>query len=1482
MAETKFYFDFFYPLKVVLLILQQLFGGSGSNPETIESGTREWFSQPREGTDPGIEVVTTTFKLPLSVSEVTMEILRMPCVAEVWYQDRSNNWRPVLDMTRLPIRVSVAKSDTRSWYKLTTKCYPIVAKQLEFRIVRINDVTLENAPYPVGLRNCLIRRNVYDRSQGQQYFEEEQDVLGNIVSKYIKDWDATKANDDDPYTFWKSEPMPDPAAVASLYLDLRGDDGGPKTIDKVYIDPVYTGQMLNLYYSSDDTQGTLKLNPVAIRPDEDENTDWRIGVGRSDVSPPLSDSYYRWTMAVGPQIKQPAWIGIEWTPDFDPGSGPPQNPVLYRAMDPVAGQWKPSVEYDVGAGAFVLRFDDGTDTREYSAPMSQAYTPGEPLRIVAGYIYNPDTVYISVTNRRGVEIASLNSVVLTLPAQVSFDGQSEMFNFRGLVTALIVKLEEYNKLAPNFVISPDFEDTTVGRAFGTYPTPWSSSMISYSTDHAHSGTHSIKMIVEGADDGGGSPVSDIWLGMRATSVPVANDDDVDPNTAMRVEPGSTYYCEGWVLADPGNTLNVDESVVVIATVRDSNGVNTTVYPEVGVKSNTLTPGVWTKLSGHITIPAGYDLMWPNVEVYNYEGTAATQNIYYWDDVVFQRSDTGPGASFQNSATYYVDPDPVIPDANGVVPSTTLDNAIYAVSWTTQEHGSGGAHVTAFEDKEWTPIYRDYVSEKGMLFFPQAISLKYLKMEFTNLTEQPYPIYESGIETRYRVYPVSVLQQATTGPRLYTGDGGFLGLGTFISINGVKSVNFLNPFSILEAVGSILGTNYDPVQINQSNGYTSETLPNQGTQVTNVADSNRLEFGSTYVYRREALQPYVLAEDQYVTTIKAEGLQKLADFTDVPWSDIEAANPGAVTHVKSTGALPVRGTDWWVYPGQQLKIPANVMTKLTDTSTVLERKLTLESRIRFQTTSIHRYDFKTLKRDAAIAYFAGIREVIPFTSTFIAGEDKPYYDFPSYDPDQFVLTNTVPKIDDKGNAVGPITTSKKLYPIHNRLFERDLSNWVASPSVAWSWDGTTGRWLRGTAKCSPNGLEDTLLSDRNSVDPGEGINLKVSVKWTGLENDQLLPSSTLYPSENLFPLVYSGASSGTDIVIRWGVRFYLDTDLVSEQALTEIDRDTVASDPDHDWSDLTGSVTVPDGVNWFRIFLQVTNKVSSGAVWFESVNALSADTVTATAFKALTTASTFAKASVDFKDSGLWRSDSMWADINPDSQSIDDTALAYYTRTIPETIPGGKWSDTTKGWGGDDIEWGSPFSVVSVSVDANRRYQGKRVLHFRRAAGAGEAGIKVKQWNHFVAQGLFRIGVQFRKEVANDNQITLRLRRLADGVIVYEETVDAPTGRWVDYTTKFVEIPDSADQEYEVQVTLDGDAEDDLYLADLYTEIALVRYFVRLGSIGSYLHEVTDLRYIDGRVNVTVTNPVTDFSITATILAPEAWAYGARITPVYLK
>ena len=1264
MADTRYYYDYHYPMPLVRLILQLL--GKGQDPDQnqlTDTANREWFSQPRVGTDTSTECVTVTFRLPLSVSEIRTEVLRMPCIAEVWYQDRSNNWRPVLDTQRIPLRVRVDRSDTKSWFRWSTRCYPIVAKKVQLRLTRINDPALTDTPYPVGLRGTLIRRNVYDRTQGGA-FEDELDVMGNTVSKYIRDWDAAQAADDNYTTFWKSAPQPDPAAVVSLYLDVRAEDGTPQVIDKLYLDPVYAGQHLNLYYSSDDAVGVRTPSPITLPPPSTEgavlNAAWKFGRGLTDTATGTAESVYSWPLNVGPQSLQDAWIGVEWRPGFGTASDPElaQNPVLFEAQASTGAAYKPTLYYDPELRKFVLQLSNGAVTRTWSTgSISEEWAAGDAIKVVAGWRYldGDRTVYIKVLDNQRRQIAALSaSVPELLPDLVSFDGIAQVSNFRGTITNLVVKLESHDLTSESFLANPG------------------------------------------------------------------------------------YYCE---------------------------------------------------------------------------------------------------------------PDPVLPDDAGRYPSTTLDNAVYIAPFLSREHGSGGSDSSHFGDKEWTPIWRNYVAIKGMLHLPQPISMKFLKLEFTNLTEQPYPIYESGIEVKYKVFPVSVTQQSSLGPKLYTGTGGFLGLGTFISVNGVKSVNWLDPNSVLQAIGGVMGPQIPPVMINTGTPYLTDTLPNRG-DIT-VEQSRRIEASSGYVYARDAIQPYVMATDQYNTVIKAEGLQAIQPYVDVPWSEIEDANPGTITKVRSTGTVPIRGTDWWVYPGQQLKVPASVMRKLTETSTITERKLTLESRTRFNTTSVHRYEWRTVTRDAAIAYFAGVREVQPYTSTYVGGEDVAVYSFPSYTAAHWAgIGGTVRQI-----ASGPVT--------------------AALPSV-------------------------------------------------------------------------------------YGV-------LTSQEMISQSD---------------------------------------------------------------------FSKVAVSFQDSGLARSNPMWVDIGQDTDSISDTQLSPYFGVIPTDIPKGNWSDALAAWSDIETDWGSSYGLVGINVDNDRRYQGKRVVHFTRAAGAGQAGISLDQWTNFVPGAQFRIGAVFYRTEATNNDLVLRLTR-SDGAVILEETLaDAPAGRWHEAVSQFVEIPEtlpnasfdnnlvgwvpaggtwepvsttgytgtnsarlttngtrstltsnrmevmlnstisasawvkwsgitagspislealfydsdddlvqtvalenavtpptattaawspvsgsavvptglgvtqvafrlvveaaagsggsvwaddfSADvpgapgQQYTVDLTVVGGEEEELYVSDLYTETTPIRYFVRLGPPGGDPIEVTDLRYTRGEALVTSTEPVNQMQVQTVITTPRAWAFGAKITPHYLK
>ena len=142
---------------------------------------------------------------------------------EIWYQDRSNNWLPVVDLQRNPLTVTVPGPTPR--VSTSTAAAPIRSSPRRCSSVSPEPTMRDCGQfYVVGLSEALVRRLIYNRSAVAvaPQFVDEQDVMGNVITAQHRDWDASLAIDDRPYTFWKSAPQPDPMAVCALYLDLWG------------------------------------------------------------------------------------------------------------------------------------------------------------------------------------------------------------------------------------------------------------------------------------------------------------------------------------------------------------------------------------------------------------------------------------------------------------------------------------------------------------------------------------------------------------------------------------------------------------------------------------------------------------------------------------------------------------------------------------------------------------------------------------------------------------------------------------------------------------------------------------------------------------------------------------------------------------------------------------------------------------------------------------------------------------------------------------------------------------------------------------------------------------------------------------------------------------------------------------------------------------------------------------------------------------
>jgi hypothetical protein len=1366
-AVDGMYLYYSIPLGLANILTSAINSNQG-NPNTPQVATttavREWFSQPRPGSDATTEVLQVNFKLPLSVSEVGWDALRITARTEVWYQDRQNNWRQVLDESRIPVALNMSYSASAAWYKAHFYCYSIVAKALQFRFQRRTDPVMGNNPYCVGMKNALIRRNIYTRSDGTAGIEPQQDPLGNTFTSWIKDWDAAKAFDNDPNTFWRSAPMPDPKAVVNLYLDCRTPDGGSQPIDTLYIDPVYTGQALNIYYSNDDTEGIRKLSPITAVSTVDENTNWMLGVGRWDTSDDSGTSDYEFNIAWGPLVRQDAWLGIEWAPDFDGGASSEVQVVSIQG-----GM--------VDGDHFVLSLD------------------GQPTANLPWDVTSTDMQ----SALEGLSTVGVGNVIVS--------GQSPTWSIR-------------------FQNSLGRQDVTQIDALGSFSQIGASIAVATQIPGGISNTPPANPVLFQITPAGGTAGANQYWPKFFYDVGAGQLTLEFTNGITSVE----YNCP--------ITQVIQSDVALRIVVGWSYTPAKHVYISVRLSTG--------QEVGHLDLDES-----SLPDLVTLDGSVGFTDFrgLFTAHVVKLESYIGGVDAFQANPKVYVSPDPVMPDPSGNIPATSLDNAIYAAAWVYQEHGTGGDHETRYQDKLWTPIWQNYVTQKGKFHFPQQISLKYIKLEFTNLSEEPYPVYDSGIQVSYNAFPVSVSTSLSINSS--KSSAGLLTVSSDIALSALSGVNFLNPSTINAVVNSVYGQVTSPVDVTVGNAQ-SITLPN--TTSLNVSDQTRREVNSPYVYRRTPVNAYTLAGQHLSTAGSGDQNQGTQPAINQLGTAVNDAFTPLVNYAAASTGLPVQGADWWVFPGATLRLPSVVMTGMTGVSQTVFSRSSITARARFNTTSVHRYDIKTATRDASLAYFAGVREVQPYITTYIDELDPPIFKFDNYA--NWVSTNV------KSLDSGPISTAGAIYDLNNGNFDTDINNWVQAQGD-WYWDSGFGHWFPGKAGAVFDGTTHILQS--NLMDTSAGTHLSATV-WVSWENVVSIANST---------------------PIQLTVLNYNNGTFVSQGSTVGITYTDWTTHADGDWTQLHVTYTVPNGVNGVRVGLYART-ATAGTVFFDTADIGTTDLVDATVYKDFTTTSPFAKVKCEFTDSGLIRSDDMWAREDPNDLNISNTALAYYTSTIPDQIPAGMWSDTFAGWGDPDISWGAPKSLVAINVDPDRIYDGKRVLHFSRGAGALEAGVKVRQWTNFVAGGLFRIGAVFLKPTANNNTVTLRLRRVSDGVYIGPNNIDGDVevfspvvGYWYEKVTDFIEVPDGDDQEYTVELVLTGDDPDEFYLNDLYVELANIRYYVRLGGEDQFLHDVTQLRYADSSI-VSTTVPTNEFSVQLSIHSPKAWAYGAVLTPTYLK
>lgn len=249
--------DYNYPLKVV--------NKNANKDIDVRSKDRIWYSQPRLDTDRTWEILRISLRTPIQITHISFGLLNRSCLYEVWVTSNDTRLK-LLDSDLNYVEGTVAGGDNQSvgvtWRTIDTEVNPIIISQIELRQKR-NSSPGVGQLISLGVRDLLMKRTVKTQDDTLYSLSKEVDILGNPVRREVQDWRASLATDDDAFTFWKSGPQPSPDAVVNFYSTV-GDGTNPQRIDRIWIDPVYSGQNLNVYYSTDPTVGTIAPKPHKV------------------------------------------------------------------------------------------------------------------------------------------------------------------------------------------------------------------------------------------------------------------------------------------------------------------------------------------------------------------------------------------------------------------------------------------------------------------------------------------------------------------------------------------------------------------------------------------------------------------------------------------------------------------------------------------------------------------------------------------------------------------------------------------------------------------------------------------------------------------------------------------------------------------------------------------------------------------------------------------------------------------------------------------------------------------------------------------------------------------------------------------------------------------------------------------------------------------------------------------------------------------
>jgi hypothetical protein len=695
---------------------------------------------------------------------ISFKMLDVPANWTVYYRDPlSNTLTQLTDVYGNPVGGRTTGSSPTAWNLIEVYSQTVSTSMIEIRLDRNVKINLapgigtitKPVPYAFTLANVDLRL-IAENDFGQV---PENAILASVNSigiteQYVKvQRDASQIQIPGNRTtqlgsnnYWRSEPQAVGNAVVCLYVDM----GLKQTIDSLYLDPLYSGVKCNIYYSNDPT---INKSFWCSR-------DQTILTQRNMDNPINFQSS-------GEQLWGP--FGNTRTGAVFPGIDNPDSGLIAPGNLQVDG---------TQSWAMGLKFTPTTDILAQNSKLiggQELISPSGTYRAVMQYDGNfvvyPTGSHSALWNTRTFGNSGASLIM-------QGDGNLVIYSAKGKAIWSTNTWVSNGSLSGSYLELQDNGSLVLYSSSGSVV--WSSGATGENTSQAIVGT----LINQVLPDSETNTVKLEYAinGGNITFTALINGTTISKTMAELIAPSSGWSQAPYTVSIGYNNTQSNNPYAFLYV--NVNGVGTTSQNEPVIITES-TPFLYDGTSGP---DQGSGLGSPGVITLGNNALGGEPANGVMQDF-WLRQDSITNAIFNAFVAHsraFIDSYGAKQSIQKVPNTLRGDYKALLLARLNNENVYSGPSAEYYELKTWTPLQSDISLRKATFKLPE-IQARYIKLEFTNLKAENYPLNERHVTRTTRFFPPSVEAQFESIERnsknLKTNN--YLALGTYGSASTIQ-------------------------------------------------------------------------------------------------------------------------------------------------------------------------------------------------------------------------------------------------------------------------------------------------------------------------------------------------------------------------------------------------------------------------------------------------------------------------------------------------------------------------------------------------------------------------------------------------------------------------------------------------------------------------------------------------------------------------